>query len=123
MERIKRNSEDWELDKGNESGIKFNFDCVRSFMEIDACYKLSNKYGLDTEIVASFRESFATHVDLPKEKWMIFKPLLLREINMSSKLFTKGSYYLRVKSIFSAELMKSIGGHKRFNTIEIKYYT
>ena len=30
---------------------------------------LALKYGLDSEIVASFCESFATHVDLPKEKW------------------------------------------------------
>src|SRR3990170_3595927 len=35
--------------------------------------------------------------------WMIFKPFLLREINMSSKRFTKGIYYLRVKSIFSTK--------------------
>src|SRR3990170_6133343 len=31
---------------------------------------------------------------------IIFKPLLLREINMSSKRFTERSYYLRVKSIY-----------------------
>src|SRR3990170_4318302 len=50
-------------------------------------------------------------------RWVVFKPLLLREINMSSKRFTKGGYYLRVKSIFSAKLVKSNSVHKRFNTI------
>ena len=74
LERIKRNSEDWELDKGNESGIKLEFDCVKSFMETDAFHKFSTKYGLDSEIVASFCESFATHVDLPKEKWFKYHP-------------------------------------------------
>ena len=64
--RIKRNSEDWELDEGNESGINLKFDCVKSFMDIDAFHDFSTKYGLDSEIVASFCESFATHVDLPK---------------------------------------------------------
>jgi hypothetical protein len=54
---------------------------------------------------------------------MIIKPLLLREINMSSKRFTERSYYLRVKSIFSAKFTKSIGIHKRFNTIKLKVYT
>ena len=34
----------------------------------------STKYGLDSEIVASFCESFATHVDLPKEKWFKYHP-------------------------------------------------
>ena len=69
LERIKRNSEDWELDEGKESGITPKFDCVKSFMDTDAFHECSTKYGLDSEIVASFYKSFATHVDLPKEKW------------------------------------------------------
>ena len=52
---------------------------------------------------------------------MIFKPLILREINMSSKLFTERSYYLRVKSIFSAKFAENIGIHKRFN--KLRCYT
>ena len=28
LERIKRNSEDWDLDKGKESGMTPKFDCV-----------------------------------------------------------------------------------------------
>ena len=36
--------------------------------------KFSTKYGLDSEIVASFCESFATYVDLPKEKWFKYHP-------------------------------------------------
>ena len=74
LERIKRNSEDWELDKGKESGIKLEFDCVKSFIDTDAFHKFSTKYGLDSEIVASFCESFATHVDLPKENWYKYHP-------------------------------------------------
>ena len=44
------------------------FGCVKSFMDTDIFCKFSTKYGLDSEIVASFYESFATYVDLPKEK-------------------------------------------------------
>ena len=29
LERIKRNSEDWELDEGKELGIKLKYDCVK----------------------------------------------------------------------------------------------
>src|SRR3954471_2353595 len=54
---------------------------------------------------------------------IIFKPLLLREINMSSKGFTERSYYLRVKPIFSAKFTENIGIHKRFNTIKLRCYT
>ena len=39
-------------------------------MDTDDFRGFSAKYGLDSEIVASFYESFATHVDLPKEKWL-----------------------------------------------------
>ena len=80
LERIKRNSEDWELDEGKGSGIKPKFDCVKSFMDTDAFRGFSTKYGLDSEIVASFCESFATHVDLPKEKWFKYHPPIKEEI-------------------------------------------
>ena len=76
LERIKRNSEDWELDEGNESGITPKFDCVKSFMDTDAFRDFSTKYGLDSKIVASFGESFDTHVGLPKDKWFKYHPPL-----------------------------------------------
>ena len=33
FERTKRNSEDWDLNEGKESGIDLKFDCVKSFMD------------------------------------------------------------------------------------------
>src|SRR5215216_7337754 len=80
LERIKRNSRDWELDEGKESGIKLEFDCVKYFMNTDAFQKFSTKYGLDYEIVASFCESFATHVDIPKEKRFKYHTPIKEEI-------------------------------------------
>jgi hypothetical protein len=74
LERIKHNSEDWEIDKGNEPGINLEFDYVKSFMETAAFRKFSTKYGLDSEIVATFCESFVAHVDLPKDKWFKYHP-------------------------------------------------
>ena len=56
LERINRNSEDWELDEGKESGITPKFDCVKSFMDTNGFREFSTKYGLDYEIVASFCE-------------------------------------------------------------------
>src|SRR5215216_6304131 len=49
-------------------------------MNTDAFHKFSTKYGLDSEIVASFYESFSTHVDLPKEKWFKYHPPIKEEI-------------------------------------------
>ena len=47
--RIKRNSEDWELDEGKESCIKLKYDCVKSFMDTNPFQKFSTKYGFDAE--------------------------------------------------------------------------
>ena len=62
------------FDDGKESGITPKFDCVKSFMDTDAFRGFSAKCGLDSEIVASFCESFAVYVDLPKEKWFKYHP-------------------------------------------------
>ena len=49
-------------------------------MNTDAFQKFRTKYGLDSEIVASFCESFATHVHIPKEKWFKHHPPIKEEI-------------------------------------------
>src|SRR3989337_4137394 len=49
-------------------------------MNTEAFEKFSTKYGLDSEIVAYLCESFATHVDLPKEKWFKHHPSIKEEI-------------------------------------------
>ena len=84
LERIKCNSKDWELGEGNESGIKLEFDGVKSFMNTDTSHKFSTKYGLDSEIVASFSEAFATHVDLPKRSCLNIIPLLKKKVKNRS---------------------------------------
>ena len=43
-------------------------------MDTDVFHEFSTKYGLDSEIAASLCESFATHVDLPKERWFKYHP-------------------------------------------------
>ena len=82
LEIIKRNSEDWVSDDGKESGMTPKFDCVKSFMDTDVFCGFSAEYGLDSEIVASFCESFPTHVDLPKEKWFEYHPLLKKKLKI-----------------------------------------
>ena len=46
LDRIKCNSEDWELDEGKESGIKLKYGCVKSFMDTDVFQKFSTKMDL-----------------------------------------------------------------------------
>ena len=53
-------------------------------MDTDAFQKFSTKYRLDSKIVASFYEAFATHVDLSKEKWFKYHPPIKDEIKKTS---------------------------------------
>ena len=76
IERIKCNAKYWEVDKGKESGINLEYDCVKSFVETDVFHELSAKYGLDSKIVANFCKSFVAQVDLPKEKLFKFHELI-----------------------------------------------
>src|SRR3989337_107957 len=92
----------------NRKGWFFNVSCRNNRVNI---------------IEDSFLSRFWWFFDYFSNRWVIFEPLLLWEINVSSKRFTQSSYYLRVKAIFSANLMKSIGKHKRFDTIILKFYT
>ncbi|KAI4994673.1 hypothetical protein ZWY2020_034314 [Hordeum vulgare] len=80
LERIKRNSEDGELEEGKESGMNLKFDCIKSFAKTNTFCDFRAKYGLDSEIVASLCESFPAHIDLPKEKWFKYHPPL--EVNV-----------------------------------------
>src|SRR4051812_42720347 len=93
LERFKRNSKDWDLDEGKESGITPKFDCVNSFMDTNIFREFSTKYGLDSEIVASFCESFATHIHLPKEKWFKYHPSIEVKVDAPIKLEEKTVTY------------------------------
>ena len=57
LERFKHNSEDWGSDDGKESGMTPKFDCVKSFRDTNVFRGFSSKYGLDSEIVATFCET------------------------------------------------------------------
>ena len=54
-------------------------------MDTDAFRDFRTKYGLDSEIVASFCESFITHVDLPKKKCVKYHPPIKEEVKESVK--------------------------------------
>ena len=54
IERIQRNTEDWEMDKGKEPGINYEYDCIESFAKTEIFNKLSAKYGLDSQVNLNF---------------------------------------------------------------------
>ena len=48
VENIQRNSEDCEIDKGKESCINYEYDCIKSFVETESFNKLIVQYGFDS---------------------------------------------------------------------------
>ena len=127
MERIKRNSEDWGSDDGKESGITPKFDCVKSFMDTDAFCGFSAKYGLYSEIVAAFCESFATHVDLPKEKWFIYNPpvevKLVSPIIVEEKTITYSDPIVPTAYVEKPHFLVRIKDHAKASTVVRKSNT
>ena len=106
----------------NHSNIRFNFNLLRGFLCPNITlvdYSWSFSVILNSNREKSFlnissrnnRIIISDSIFFNFNRWnyflfngrIIFKPLIPREINMSSKGFTEISYYLRVKSIFSAK--------------------
>ena len=58
IERIYHNAEDWEIDKDKESGINYEYDCIKYFKETERFNALSTKFGLDSQIVVDLNKSF-----------------------------------------------------------------
>ena len=91
-------------------------------MNTDAFHKFSTKYGLDSEIVAYFCESFSTHVDLPKEKWFKYHPpIRIKEhakvstmVNKSNITTPKPAEQIKVEpsvAMVKDLLVENIDGH------------
>jgi hypothetical protein len=72
LETIQSNTEDWDCDKCIESGINYDYDCIKSFDEIVNFQELSAKYGLDPKIIVDCCRTFASHINVPKENWDVY---------------------------------------------------
>ena len=69
IERIQCNVEDWENDKGKESGINYDYDCVKCFAETEHFIGFCTKIELDSQLLINFCETFASHLNVPKVMW------------------------------------------------------
>jgi hypothetical protein len=67
LETIQSNIKDWDCDKGKESGLNYEYDCIKYFAETADFQDLSAKYGLDPQTIIDFCRAFASHINVPKE--------------------------------------------------------
>ena len=68
----RKNTEGWENDKGRESGINYDFECIKSFMETDSFRHFNAAYGLDSQVAVSYFKAFASYFKIPKQGWEKF---------------------------------------------------
>src|SRR3954471_13842324 len=68
IERIQKNTEDWEIDKGIESAINYEHDYIESYVKTDYFNTFCSKIGLDSQLMIDFCKDFASHVDSSKKK-------------------------------------------------------
>ena len=66
IERIQKNTEDWEIDKGNESAINYGHDYIESYVKTDYFNTFCARIGLDSQLLIAFFKDFASHVDVSK---------------------------------------------------------
>jgi hypothetical protein len=65
----------WDLLEIIQSNIK-DWDCIKSFAETTDFQELSDKYGLDPQIMVDFDRAFASHINVPKGNRMCIINLL-----------------------------------------------
>src|ERR1041385_5353831 len=68
IERIQKNTEDWEIDKGIEPSINYEHDYIESYVKTDYFNTFCSKIGLDSQLMIDFCKNFACHIDSSKEE-------------------------------------------------------
>src|SRR3954453_16707296 len=69
LDRRQENTEGWDNDKGRKSGINYDYECIKSFMNTDDFHSISSVYGLDSQVLANCFKVFASYLDVPKKEW------------------------------------------------------
>src|SRR4051812_38338046 len=61
IERIQKNTKDWEIDKGIELAINYEHDYIESYVKTDYFNTFCSKIGLDSQLMVDFCKDFASH--------------------------------------------------------------
>src|SRR3954465_13313831 len=68
IERIQKNTEDWEIGKGIEPSIDYGHDYIESYVKTDYFNTFCSKIGLDSLLMIDFCMNFASHIASSKEE-------------------------------------------------------
>src|SRR3954463_7758996 len=68
IERIQKNTEDWEIDKGVEPAINYEYDYIESYVQTDYFNTFCSKIGSYSQLMIDFCKDFASHIDSSRRK-------------------------------------------------------
>src|SRR3954471_22207703 len=68
IERIQKNTEDWEIDKGIEPAINYEHDYIESYVKTGYFNTFFSKIGLDSQLMIDFCKDFSSHIDSSNNK-------------------------------------------------------
>src|SRR3954462_5257234 len=68
IERIQKNTEDWEIDKGIEPAINYEHDYIESYVKTVYFNTFCSKIGLDSQPMIDFFKDFDSHINSSKKK-------------------------------------------------------
>src|SRR3954451_23706886 len=68
IERIHKNTKDWEIGKGIEPVINYEHDYIESYVKTDYFNTFRSRIGLDSSQMIDFCKNFASHINSSKEE-------------------------------------------------------
>jgi hypothetical protein len=74
LEKISKNADNWDLDKGNEPTLQYDFECVKIFSLLEQFKDLTEKFNLDHHVIIEVVKSFAESDALSKEGFTAYEP-------------------------------------------------
>ena len=72
LETIAENTGHWDLDKGNEPYLDYQYSCVENFSTSILFKNLSDNFGLDPYVLIEIAKSFASHIGVPKSGFEVY---------------------------------------------------
>ena len=76
MDTISKNTDAWDFDKGNEHCFEYEYSCVENIPTTILFKELSNKFGLDPDVLLEVTKYFANHLNVPKKDLIFMLNLL-----------------------------------------------
>jgi hypothetical protein len=72
--KIFGNTDNWDLDKGHEPKLQYDYKCVEVFSILEQFKDVTERFNLDEHVIIEVAKSFAESVALPKEGFTTYGP-------------------------------------------------